>query len=257
MPTNLLIGYPDIPLASESVTLSRAASSSYPYTNLFGGNKTDMLYLNASATGDTLLTFSMPSGATQTANFFYIARANLLKSDSVATITLKASATNSYATATTIRTYSSFGSTTLYGPNSDDFIDSFTTTSGYRYWFVNYNSTAASLFPHAKLFFGAAFDPGIDPNAAATITRVRAGGAQRRATYSFQLAWNGMAYSRAVELYESIYRLRRHLPLVLYTTSWHDILMGNRVIFCRLTNMTMPPRVTDYCDVTATFEELV
>lgn len=257
MATNLLIGYPDIPLASESVTLSRTASATYPYTNLFGGNKTDMLYLDATATGDTLLTFSMPAGITKAANFFYVGRANLLKHDSVGTITLKASATNSYATATTIRTYSSLGSTTLYGPNSDDLIDSFTTSTAYRYWFVNYNSTAASSFTHAKLFFGRAFDPGIDPNAAATITRVRAGGAQRRASYSFQFSWNGMAYPKAVELYESIYRARRHLPLVLFTGTWHDILMGNRVIFCRLISMSMPPRVTDYCDVTAQFEELV
>jgi hypothetical protein len=257
MPTNLLIGYPDIPLASESATMSRAASSLYPYTNLFGGNKADLMYVDTPATGDTRLTFSLPSGVTRAANFVYLARANLLKQDAVATITVRAGTTTDYATAATIRTYSSFGSTALYGPNADDFIDSFTTSSAYRYWFVNYNSTAASSFAHAKLFFGRAFDIGIDPNAEATITRVRAGGAQRRAIYSFEFSWSGVSYAKAVEMYESIYRLRRHMPLVLFTSSWHDILMGNRVIFCRLLDMSMPPRVTDYCDVSATFEELI
>jgi hypothetical protein len=256
MPTNLLIGYADVPNAAASTALSRTASTMYPYENAFGGNRTDLFYLNSSATGDTRATFDLGAGVSKSTNFIYIGRANLLQQASVDTITIRGGATNDYNAATTVRTLSSFTTQTLYGPNGDDFIDSFTASTFFRYWFANYNSTAASLFPHAKLFFGTAFDPGRDPNAPATITRIKMGGAQIRPAYSFDITWEGLAYSKAIEMYLKFYRTRRFIPLVLFTTSWHDILMGHRAIFCRLTDMSMPPRVTDFCDVSATFEEM-
>lgn len=256
MPTNLLIGYPEIPVAATASSISNASSAMYPYTNLFGGNKVDLHYLATAASGDTRITLELPSGTTKPCDFIYIGRANLLQQASVGTITLKANSSNDYGTATTIRTLSSFTSQTLYGPNVDDFIDSFSASSAFRYWFINYNATAASKIPHAKFFFGTAFDPGIDPNAPATITRIKQGGAQRRPTFSFEFTWNGLPYAKAVQMYLKFYRVRRYTPLVIFTRTWHDILMGNRVVFCRMTEMTIPPKVTDYCDVTANFEEL-
>lgn len=256
MATNLLIGYPDIQKEAATTSITNPSSSIYPVANLFGGNKTDLHYLNTAASGDTRIDLSLPSGTTKSCDFIYIGRANLLQQSYVNTITLKAGSTNNYATATTIRTLSSFTSETLYGPNDDDYISSFTPSAAYRYWFINYNATSSSKIPHAKFFFGSSFDPGIDPNAPATITRIKQGGAQIRATTSFEFTWNGMAYSKAVQMYLKFYRTRRYMPLVIFTRDWHDILMGHRVIFCRLADMSIPPRVTDYCDVTATFEEI-
>jgi hypothetical protein len=106
------------------------------------------------------------------------------------------------------------------------------------------------------LFFGKAFDIGRDPNAPASITRLKVGGAKRRATFSFEFSWEGVRYDKAVEMYQLFYRTRRFQPVILFTRDWHDILMGNRVLFCRITSLTLPPRVTDHCDITATFEEL-
>lgn len=257
MATNLLIGYPDIPNAATISATTYAADTSWPYENLFGGNKTDLFMLAASQpSGDSRITFELPSGTTKASNFFYISRANLLQQAFVGTITIKANTSNNYATATTIATYSSFGSQSLYGPAEDDFINKFSTSAAYRYWFINYNTTAASKIPHAKLFFGSYFDIGIDPNANATITRLKVGGGQRRANFSFEFTWEGVQYAKAVEMYEKFYRTRRYMPLVIFTDTWHDILMGNRAVFCRMTEMQMPPRVTDYCDVSAVFEEM-
>jgi hypothetical protein len=256
MASNLLIGYADIPNAATSLSLNRTESSTYPYANLFGGNRTDMFYLNTAASGDTRATLDVGSGLNKPTDFIYISRANLLQQANVNTITLKGGAINDYNAATTVRTLSSFTTQTLYGPNSDDYIEAFSASTSFRYWFINYNATANSLYPHAKFFFGTAFDPGKDPNAPATITRIKQGGAQIRPTYSFDFTWEGLSYQKAVTMYLRFYRTRRFLPLVIFTTSWHDILMGHRVLFCRLTDMSMPPRVTDYCDVSATFEEL-
>lgn len=256
MASNLLIGYPDIPMEATSSSISNASSSLYPYQNLFGGNKTDLHYLNAATSGDTTITLELPSGTTKATNFIYIGRANLLQQASVNTITIKGGSTSTYGSATTVKTLSSFTSTTLYGPNDDDYIEKFTTSTAYRYWFINYNATSTSKIPHAKMFIGKFFDPGLDPNAPATVTRIKQGGAQLRPTYSFEFTWNGMAYATAVEMYLKFYLTKRYMPLVIFTDTWHDILMGNRVIFCRLTDMSIPPRVTSFCDVTATFEEI-
>jgi hypothetical protein len=255
MATNLLLGYPHIPMNSVSTSFSRTASNLYPFPNLFGGNKTDLMYLDSAVTGDARFTFDVGASGL-TADFVYLGRANLLQQASVETISFKANSTDDYGTATSIKELTSFNTSTLYGPAGDDYIEYFTESSAFRYWYVNYNSTAASEFPHAKLFFGKAFDPSLDPNAPATIYRVMDGGSRRRATYSFEFSWEGMPYAKAVEMYTEFYMKRRYGPILIFTTSWHDILMGNRVIFCRMTDMTLPPRVTDYCDVTANFEEM-
>lgn len=256
MSTNLLIGYAEIPNLATGSSINNASSALYPYTNLFGGNKTDLHYLDTSTSGDTRISLELPSGTTKPCDFIYIGRANLLQQANVGTITLKANSTNDYATATTIKTISSFGSQTLYGPNDDDYIEHITPSAAYRYWFINYNATSASKIPHAKFFFGSSFDMGLDPNAPATITRVKQGGSQMRPTYGFQFTWNGVLYAKAVQMYLKFYRTRRYTPVIISTKSWHDILMGHRVVYCRLTDMSMPPRVTDYCDITASFEEM-
>lgn len=255
MASNFLIGIPTIARDS-TVTCSRTADSLYPFANLFGGNKTDLFYLASAASGDTRLTFDLGSGNTSFMNYLYIGKANLLQQAYVDTITIKANSTNDYGTATTIKTLSSFTSQTLFGPNTEDYIEKLSNSSAYRYWFVNYNATSASKVPHAKLFFGKYLDVGRDPNAPATITRLKQGGATYRSNFSFKISWEGIEYSKAIEVYLNLYRTRRYRPLVIFTDTWHDILMGHRVIFCRLTEMQIPPRVTDYCDISATFEEL-
>lgn len=256
MPTNLLIGHADIPGAATSSSVTLTEDPMYPHTNLFGGNRTDYFTLESSSASDNRIACSLPSG-TKSCNFIYIGNADLLKQANVQSIVIKGNSTNDYATAATVKTISSFSSATLSGPAEEDYIESFSPSTGYRYWFVNYTSSGSSSYTHSKLFFGTAFDPGIDPNAPATITRIRLGSGQRRAIYGFEFSWNGMSYSKAVEMYNTFYKTRRHKPVILFTTSWHDILMGNKVVLCRITDMSMPPRVTDYCDVSATFEELI
>lgn len=256
MATNLLLGFPAIPTLSVSTSFNQTASTLYPYANLFGGNQTDLMYLNSDVTGDARLTFDVGASGS-TADFLYIGRANLLQQASVGTVSLKANSSDDYGTATTIKEETSFGSVSLDGPDDSDYISIFTESSSYRYWYVNYNSTAGSKFPHSKLFFGKLFDPGLDPNAPASMFRLMSDGVKRRGSFSFEFTWDGMTYAKAVEMYTDFYIKRRFQPMILCTRSWSNILMGNQAIFCRMTDMTLPPRVTDYCDVTATFEELI
>ncbi len=239
---------------SSVISVSNTQDSRYIKENLFGGNKVDSFRLATATSGDTRLTFTT---AGETANFLYLAKAITLKNDDVATITLKASGSPVYGGASTIATLSSFTSASLVGPDSDDYITTFATTSSYQYWFVNYNATAASLILHSKLFFGNYFDPGVDPTGSVTAVRQRLSGAMRRSKYTFDLTWEGVTYANAVSMYQKFYRNRRHNPIILFTNTYHEILFGHRVLYGRVLDMTVPPRQTDYCDITMKFEEMI
>lgn len=248
---NLLIADAGLPLSATAVTVSKTANASYPVTNLFSGNKADYFSLATASSGDTLVTLT----STGTANFLYLGGANTLKAGGVGTITVRRHSANSYAAATAVTTVSSFGSATLYGPHADDHITTFTTTASSAYWFVNFNAAAASRIQHAKLFLGNYFDPGIDPNQPVSVVRTRPTAGRRKPLYTFTLSWQGMAYAKAVTLYSRYYRNRRHNAVVLFTTGYHGILLDHRILFCRIVEMSAPPRATDYCNVSMTVEE--
>lgn len=253
--TNFLIGYAEIPLAAGSVSISTSESTTYPLKNLFGGDKADYFKANTAVSGDHLITFSSVS-PTKTANFLFLAKANLLKYASVGTITLKGHSANNYAAATTVQTVSSFGSATMVGPHLEDYITTFTTSSAYAYWFVNYNCSATSVIPHSKLFVGNLFDPGKDPDSV-SYTRIRPGSGYRKAIYTFTFGWQGLTRTKTEQMHNVFSRTRRMNPVILYTQSYHELLDSHRVILARVTDFTAPPRVTDYNDVSMTFEELI
>jgi hypothetical protein len=253
MATNLLLGNAGVALGAFSVATSNTANSKYPVTNLFGGTKPDYYRLATATSGDTRLTINTSS---QSANFLYLGKALLLKNDDVGTITIKGHSSNNYGAGTTVHTISTFGSAAMVGPDDDDYLATFTLSSAFEWWFINYNASAASLVMHSKAFLGQSFDPGKDPTGTVSITRERPLGANRRAAYTFDISWEGLSYAKAVEMYQRFNKPRRHNPIVLYTTDYHSLLMNHRVIYGRVLSMTQPPRQTNFVDVSMTVEEL-
>lgn len=258
MAANLLIGNAGLPInAGALYSGSLSADASFPVDNLFGGNRVDRFQLATAASGDYRITLDLGASVTGAANFLYLARANLLQYGTVGTVTLKGHTSNTYASGTTVHNVASFTSATLYGPDAEDYITTFTTSTAFRYWFLNLNATSATKFPFAKAFFGQYLDLDMDPNDAATVTRVRPTGGRRKPLYTFELTYSGMTYSKMVSLYDTFARNRRHNPAVLFTTTYHDILFGHRVLFCRMLDMTSQPVANDSYDVAVTWEELL
>lgn len=259
MATNLLIGYPDIPSRSTIMSATPSQGAGFPYVNLFGGSKIDLAKAGGPLSPTLTISLQSQDVTGNEADFLYIGNAGLLKGSSCTSFALKG-ATVQVGPYTTVQTVD-LTSATLYGPASDDFISIFTPSATYQFWQLYYTNGVGSApqqrFTHSKVFWGTAFDPGIDPNAPATITKVKITGAERRPKHTFEFSWSGMSYVKAVEMYQKFYRPKKYQPIVLMTRDWHDILMGHRVIFCRITDITLPPRLTDYCDVKATFEEMI
>ena len=255
MATNLFIANADIPLASSGApVLGTPAATGFPVANLFGGNKTD-IFKNTGVSGSSSIRIDL--AAAKTFDFLYIGKADLLKKDVVTTVEVFRNTSNTFGTATSVLTASSFGSATLYGPRSEDYIATVSETSAFQYWWVNYTSSATSYLPHAKLFFGKAFDMGRDPGEGATLKRVNPGVAQRDPYYQVELSWTGISYANTVLFYNTFVRPRRYNPVILFTKTYHGILNDHRVLFGRITDATMPPRVTDFNDISITFEEVI
>lgn len=256
MPANLRIGVPLIPLAATSVTLSSgSASTTYPITNLFGGNRTDHFQFASALSGNVQIGFD--AGSAMAADFLYVGGAKRLIAQGVSSINLRSHTANTYASGADATLSPTFGSGNLFGPHGEDYIATFTSVSR-QFWWLNTNAASASVRPIEKLFFGASFDMDRDPDAdgGVVITRTRKFGSQRRSLYTLNINWTGVAYAKAVEFYRTFVLTARHQPLVLFTTTYHPVLNDARVIFCRLTEASMPPKVTGICDVSATFEEM-
>jgi hypothetical protein len=254
MASNLFLSDCGIPHLATAVTLSSAASTTKPVTNLFGGTKADYFTLATAASGTNTIQFTT-SG--QDADFLYLGKAITLVGAGITQLTVKASNTNNFATATAVLTLTPVTSASLVGPDSDDYVATWASIGSKTYWWVAYDFSTAQYVMHSKLFLGTAFDPGRDPSADVIATRTRPKGAQRRAAYTLELKWEGLTYAKAVSMYQKYMKPRRHNPIILFTSSYHDILFGHRVLFGRVLSVTVPPRVTDFCDVTMTFEEQI
>lgn len=256
MTTNLLIGTCQIPLASTGFTQSALTEANFPATNLLGESLVETCRFATAATGLSTFNFDVGSGVTMAANFFYIAKANLLKSSGVTQATLKGNSTFDYASGTAVHDNASFASASLVGPSSEDYLASFATSSAFRFWFVGYNSTMATKRPHAKLYFGTSLDLGRDP-VSTSFKRVRPTDAQRKSKIILTIDWLDISFANTVALIDSVIKLRRTNPVVLYTTSYHAILHGYRAILCEVVSATTPVVLSNQNEVQMTFEMLI
>jgi len=179
-----------------------------------------------------------------------------LKYDYVDTITIKAHSADSYGAASTIRTISSFTSKTLTGSYAEDYIENFTTSSSYRYWWVNYNATSASKVQHSKLFFGAAVDPGADPDTF-SYQRLTNSQYQRKPFYRYTIGWKKLPYATAMSLMTRFGKPREYNGVVMFTTSDHTLLNNNTSVYGRVLSFSAPLVETGYNDVSMVVEEIV
>lgn len=262
--SNLKIGYLDIPFRAISVTSNITHPDLFPYDNWIGGPK----YTRSKAASnntDTQLTCDMGLNNTATANFLYIANAKKLKSDSVTVALRRSSDGSSYSNEQSI----SMSGQTLYGPRSDDFITTFSTSSAYRYWQIRLTAGASTDFQCSKFFFGTYLDFSLDCDYEYTrevrnIDTERAdSGAEYIAntdhpTYEFKLRWKGLTDAEITSFVTYIARYRNKSPIPLFTTSVHSILDNQRIIYAKLTSYEHQKvdKIPDYNRLTATFEEV-
>lgn len=165
----------------------------------------------------------------------------------------------------------SFPSATLYGPSDDDFVTTFTTSSSYRYWWLNFYPSTSTKFPHSKCMVGSYLDLSQDCHEYAPkivlnendewFSSSNSSHASRvqRPRFRYSLAWEGVSDDKVTEFANYIAADSHRSSLALYTSANHGILENNRVVHCKLNSWSSSrtSRKGDWNQIKAEFDELL
>lgn len=152
---------------------------------------------------------------------------------------------------------STFDELTLQGPNEEDYLTTFSTTTAYKYWWLDFHTDGVntSKFYHYKHYFGTILDLGRDPVFPANIT-LEYKNNQFKPKRVVSLTWRDIADAKKQTLFEKIGKKASSQGVVLYDAGGH-IFHGDTLIFARLTSLNTVILPHENWNITATFEELV
>lgn len=161
----------------------------------------------------------------------------------------------------------------LVGPNANDLVTTFSTSSAYRYWWldfpVNFGS-GTSKGIHSKAFFGSIFDFA-GALADYTIEKVSedapfvaSSGDLRPARssiphYKIKCVWETVTDDKVRDFSNNIVPQIWQSGVFLNTTSYHDVLDAKQLIYARIVDYTVEQNhvYPDLNTVTVTFEEML
>lgn len=134
---------------------------------------------------------------------------------------------------------------TLYGPNDRDYMQTFTASSSFRYWWTYYATTASTKFPHSKVYFGNQINFSNDATVSHMLlntTRAEWGagaGAKylaraERPIYEIEAEWQGLTDTEIATFLNNVAKNRHRDGFFLYTEAEHQQLDSQRIIHCLL-----------------------
>ena len=279
--TSLMIGYPDIPMratgikswATNASTETPNEGDDYQAVNAYEGDRT-AYWKSSYSKSEHNLRFDLGPSGDRSASFLILSGLDALQALYPTTTTqfeLMRSVDDSSYTAE--QTISNLHSLSLVGPNTADYITTFTASSAYRYWKARISSTAGtadftSLI--GKVYFGHLFDMGVEP-ATYSIERAivpaefyaasgsRFSGKLNLPKYKISLEWEGVDDSVIKLFFDEIYSKRNTHTFFLYTSSYHDILDDKRLIHVALEDARTrdPHNISNFNTLTADFIEVL
>lgn len=267
--TSFLIGYPDIPISSITITPTEAFAEDNQVENLITGHRYLLGKLNAaSATSPKDIVFDLGSDSNnhKPGSYIIIGRADILKNANVTQLDVSRSSNGSLYTSE--YNDSSFNSATLYGPRSEDYIGTFTETSNYRYWRVRYTVSGSSGLSHSKVYLGTLFDFEVEPadydvqRQPAEITTFTATdgskwvGKTSDPVYRVSLRWEFVTDDKVTEFNQKINKRKAIDTYFLYTATQTEVLDEKTLIHCQLLN-ARTERVSGIADCNTVYAEFV
>lgn len=149
--SNLKFSFNSIPFQAVTITNSGDELEDHPLINTFDSKRHCWFRADTAGTSITF-TYDLGSATTLTADHFIMARADRFQDDSGSQVRLRHSPDN--AVWTTVFDNTTFASETLTGPNSQDYVNTFTETVSRRYWEVRLTASSSSKFTVSKIVFG-------------------------------------------------------------------------------------------------------
>lgn len=259
------------------ITPSASFDDDYPVISTVYGER--HAYGQLASTGTSVsITYDLGTGNSRTVDHFILGGAQVLKSNGVTQATLQGSNDGSSWT-DQLGTAAGFQTRTFDGPDGDDLIftaaynDQYAATlAAYRYFKVTLAGGSAHKFPVSKIYFGASFNLGKEPDFydmevlaerdADTWQYPRGHIIMSKAyppKHRFTVEWDGVSDAKAQELFEKILSNPYRHHVFLYTATHLDPLYDNRLVYCRVLSeeclVTKSNERTDWNDVVLVFEE--
>jgi len=180
--------------------------------------------------------------------------------------TVEAYLTSKWQTAPVVN-ISNFNSQTLYGTRAKDFITTFSPSTAYRHWWIEFLGVTA--FKPSKIYLGTDFDPVNSPDYSWRLivpseAKFTSGSGEIRANrtstprYIFELFWEGLTDAEVNTFAEKIWAKKHKSGFFLYTSAQPQILDNKTLVHVRLVSAEWE-RIgkANYNVLRAVFEEMV
>lgn len=263
MASNLLIAFPDIPFKASyqgTITPVEAAPAGYDEGYTIAGAR-HKHYRRSTPNERAYITYDMGSAYTDQAEYFILSRADLVEAISTGAcdITLRGSTDNFAASDVTLLSLLNITEADLVGPHLEDVIVTGALSAAYRYFRLQVlDSGNAKDWELGQIYFGQFFDFGRDPSYPRRMEQKLLARDARFEQLEFQFTWNGITDDKQIEFINTIYTYKEVHPVFLYSTSFDDVLAGNKLVYCKITDGVFKPGPTkDMNAITLTFEEMI
>jgi hypothetical protein len=157
------------------------------------------------------------------------------------------------------------------GQNTEDYLDTFATSSAFRYWWVELTNNASKKFTHSKLFIGQSVDLGDTIDSISCVKEVQtssnfessAGSTDSSKSYDdpyiVRITWRGVTDTQINDFATRVGKNNAaRKGMFLATVDNHDILDGLKCIYVKLKSYSVNDQVkNNYNTITAEFEEIV
>ena len=278
MAASFLIYHPDVPVQALVTTSAAAYDPDYPVGSWATGRRSNYGQLLSPAT-TTTVTFDLGTGNARTLDHFLLGGVQALRANATTQARVQGSS-NGSTWVDQLGTASGFASSTAHGPDARDVLfrpglnDTFgATLAAYRHFRVVLGSAAAQTFAVSKVFLGAAFDMGkepddydlrVEPDATGTWDYLRGQVLMEKsapARHTVVVEWDGVTDAKADEFDRKVIAPAARDTLFLATAVWLDPLYDNRLMHVKLvpedTSITPKRGAGDWNDIKATFREEV
>lgn len=251
--SDILILYPDIANAATRIQASNTFSGAtnetrnHPGLNATRGARWQNWQAPDSNT-TRMITYDMGPYNTKTINYVVCSRLDLLRAKATTMSLTVRRSTDDISYADEIN-HADIDALTLYGPNSNDYVELISTSSAYRYWQTTFIAGAA--FTDAvigKYYIGNSLDMGValddysinrdflktsyfETSAGSSLI-----GRNDVPRYQLRLVWYGVSDAKVETFFQEVYARRFTTPVFLYTQTYHDVLENHRLIHCALVN---------------------
>lgn len=261
--TNLLIGTPAYSDddAITSVTSSGTFSTVQALHKLLSGGRARLARLSTAADSFTV-TVNIGTAASRTIDFFYVARANILKAQLATRLKIAGGTTGDIAGVST-----TLQSLTLYGRNSEDAIftselansavgslSNTATNSSYIITIGQSGVDPSTKWALSKIMFGQWFDMGRDPENRSFAEVHRPG--QRSSHTVFTFIWRGITKATKDAAIAQLVNTREK-GCILYTRDYHPVLLDRRVVHAFIDDYESAYRSEDQYDFRLVLREQV